>query len=200
MLCECGCEGDAGSNRFIKYHHLRRDGQPRGSFPKREGHFMWKGGRHTSGGYVYILKPEHPRANTRGYVREHVMIAEAALGKPLPAQAVVHHIDTNPSNNKNTNLVICEDQAYHRLLHQRTDAMRACGNPDWRACLFCGRYEDPATMAIRRRMRKNVELLYYHKACNAVAQRAFHRANPGKQADYRKKQKEGGSQDGNRTT
>ena len=45
---------------------------------------------------------------------EHRLRAEKALGKPLPAKAIVHHHrGTMPT------LVICPDQAYHLLIHAR---------------------------------------------------------------------------------
>jgi len=53
-------------------------------------------------------------------VYEHIWLAEEALGKPLPYGAVVHHVDAKPWNNRPGNLVVCPDQAYHRLLHERS--------------------------------------------------------------------------------
>lgn len=52
-------------------------------------------------------------------IREHILVAAKALGKPLPIGAVVHHVDGNKSNNKTSNLVICPNDAYHKLLHKR---------------------------------------------------------------------------------
>lgn len=91
--------------------------------------------------YNTVYVPLHPRANSKGCVREHIVIAEKALGRTLPIGAEVHHIDYNRGENKNTNLVICQDHKYHALLHQRTDALRACGHADWLKCRFCKKYD-----------------------------------------------------------
>lgn len=53
---------------------------------------------------------------TRG-VRNHISIAEAALGHKLPPGAVVHHLDGDRLNNAPENLVVCPSQAYHMHLH-----------------------------------------------------------------------------------
>lgn len=76
------------------------------------------------------------------------IIAERVLGKPLPTGAEVHHVDENPKNNRNDNLVICPDHSYHRLLHRRTNALNACGNADWRKCNYCKQWDDPANLRI----------------------------------------------------
>jgi hypothetical protein len=68
--------------------------------------------------YVRVLMPDHPRNRSR-YVFEHILVAEKALGKHLPPGAVVHHVDEDGLNNKPWNLVICQDNAYHRFLHKR---------------------------------------------------------------------------------
>lgn len=60
--------------------------------------------------------------------RLHRVRAELTLGKPLPARAVVHHVEGDKGDF--TQLVICQDQAYHRLLHARTRIVRAGGHPD----------------------------------------------------------------------
>lgn len=81
-------------------------------------------------GYMRRIVHGHPRADAHGRVLEHVLIAENALGKPLPEKAVVHHHDEDGTNNANTNLVICEDQAYHVFIHARLRVLRAHGDPD----------------------------------------------------------------------
>lgn len=81
----------------------------------------------------------HANADTQGHVLEHILVAEAALGKSLPTGAHVHHVDGNGLNNAPKNLVICQDAAYHKLLHYRTRIVRAGGNPNTdKFCSDCG--------------------------------------------------------------
>lgn len=100
------------------------------------------GGPDAANGTGYI------RFNVDGrIVRNHVLVAERALGKELPAGVQVHHVDGNKQNDANTNLVICQDDAYHKLLHQRTRAFKACGNAAFRHCHHCKTYDDTSRMA-----------------------------------------------------
>lgn len=61
--------------------------------------------------------------------------AEQALGRPLPPGAEVHHADG--SKRADGPLVICQDRAYHKLLHARMRIVRAGGHPDTER--LCGR-------------------------------------------------------------
>jgi hypothetical protein len=106
------------------------------------------------------LKHGNAPYRQRGRKREHVVIAEQALGKPLPKGACVHHVDGNGKNNAPGNLVICQNQAYHTLLHQRQRAMDACGDPSALRCFMChgyGRQEDivgPSGRTVHRECRR----------------------------------------------
>jgi len=128
---------------------------------------------------VSQLSVNGPKARQDGYIGhnvqgrtklEHVLVAERALGKPLPRGAQVHHWDRDRSNNAPSNLVICPDQAYHRLLHRRMAAMEACGNPNWMPCCFCRRHDDPKNLYVSPN-----GVHAYHRECSATYARS-HRA------------------------
>ena len=92
------------------------------------------GKRHRSGGYINVS----PGKGKGGYFREHVLIAEVAIGHRLPDGAEVHHFDAVRSHNANTNLVVCEDRAYHMLLHSRQRISDAGYDPnDYKICSLC---------------------------------------------------------------
>ncbi len=115
----------------------------------------WRGGFTVSShGYLQIFLPDHQRASQTGYVYDHILRAEKALGKPLPQEAKVHHAN----GTKTGPLVICQDEAYHQLLHRRMRALKACGHANWRKCSYCKQYDDPKNMFIN----KNKS---YHKEC-----------------------------------
>lgn len=88
-------------------------------------------GKHVLNGYVMV------NAERKKHVREHVAVAEAAIGKKLPRGAVVHHADGNKQNNQKDNLVICQDNNYHLHLHARQRLIDAGGVPG--KDQFCGK-------------------------------------------------------------
>jgi hypothetical protein len=99
----------------------------------------WKGGQTVhSEGYVLVKNHEHHRSLATGYVYHHILVVEAAMGKPLRKGHVVHHVDGNKSNNVPSNLVVCQNQRYHKLLHSRAKSIIGCGDPDMKLCSLCG--------------------------------------------------------------
>lgn len=133
--------------------------------PIRNGH-NWHGGRQSSHGYVRLCVPNHPRASANGTVYEHILIAEKAMGKYLPSKAQVHHWDGDGQNNTRSNLVVCQDLSYHRLLHRRTRAKAMCGNPNALRCRLCKKYDDPSRMIVTRwRRGTGYRLVATHSPC-----------------------------------
>jgi hypothetical protein len=165
-FCKCGCGKPTNlANRTrSECGHLK--GKPldfiNGHNGRGKNSARWKGGKYTrKDGYIFLTLPNHPRAGKNGQVMEQIIIAESVLGKPLPEKSVVHHIDGNPSNNEKTNLLICEDNNYHKLIHQRGRAYKACGHADYRKCRICLQYSEPTTMYKERTS-------YRHYQCHWV--------------------------------
>lgn len=141
-------------------------------YPERRGSASasWRGGRQTVGnGRIHVVVDNHPRADSRGRVYEHVIVAEKALGHYLPEAAEVHHRDQDTMNNDPSNLVICQDHEYHMLLHRRLRAYRACGRADWLKCVYCGKWDNPTNMYVRHSRAKGPNAR--HRACHAAAMR-----------------------------
>lgn len=94
MLKEIGIEPD---NRF---QALSSERNP-----------CWKGGKTTSSGYIAISSK-----SKEGYrKREHQIVMEHFLGRPLQKNEVVHHIDGDKTNNRINNLALMDVSAHARL-------------------------------------------------------------------------------------
>lgn len=93
------------------------------------------------GGHLMVyVGHDHPRANSAGRVFEHIIIVEKALGRYLPEAHPVHHFNEVGTDNRNSNLVVCENAAYHRLLHSRQRIVAAGGDADLdKICSRCER-------------------------------------------------------------
>lgn len=121
-----GCVKRNGSGRNGERSNMPR--WPNGSRP-----------RVMARGYVIVKDIHHPRADSNGYVYQHIIVAEGALGRPLKAPNCIHHVNENKSDNRPRNLVICEDQAYHSLLHVRQRVIERGGDPNTqKICAACG--------------------------------------------------------------
>lgn len=132
-----------------------------------EDHRWWDGGRAVVNGYVRVNRPDHPRADNKGYVPEHHLVVEEKIGRVIPEGAVVHHVNGDPGDNRPENLVVCEDQAYHLLLHQRQRALESCGHAGWRKCGYCGEYDHPESMFVPDVPGQSP----YHRDCHARYER-----------------------------
>jgi len=172
--CKCGCcQKTTISPKSCRFHGYIK-GKPRDFIqghharlqPKGENSHKWLGGVSSNGhNRIIIYNPSHPKATSEGYVLRYILIAEKAMGKILERKHQVHHFNGITDDDRNSNLVVCESNAYHFLLHQRQRAYQDCGNPHYIKCNYCKKYDDPS----------NLNGHHVHSECNKKYQKAYSR-------------------------
>lgn len=77
----------------------------------------WRGGRVKDvNGYIRIYKPEHPRADSKKQVYQHIIVWEETHGKMLLQGWVVHHLNGIKDDNRPVNLEALPARAHMNVL------------------------------------------------------------------------------------
>lgn len=102
-------------------------------------------------GYRVIYLPDHPKAmqtkNWDGYVYEHIVLAEACLGRSLQQDEIVHHLDGDRTNNRSCNLLVITRGEHNKLENwlscgapsSKVDGLNRMksGKPKWKKAEYC---------------------------------------------------------------
>lgn len=104
--------------------------------------------------------------NNSGWKAESIILAERVYGSLLPAGVEVHHLNGDVTDNALSNLVICQDRAYHKLLHNRLRAFENCGNANYRKCKICKNWDDPKNLYIKENKKNGPTIK--HRLCHAT--------------------------------
>jgi hypothetical protein len=112
--CHCGC----GQKTRIAKVNDKCNGTIKGKPKRYLNHHYNKGYRIIrADGRVLIFFPSHPRSDKKGYIFEHVLVAEQKLGRLLDPGEVVHHKDGNRGNNSPENLEVFRNNGEHISFH-----------------------------------------------------------------------------------
>ena len=101
-FCACGCGNKIIPQKHHSYYHSKfiHGHNGRGS-----RHYGWKGGRRKHmDGYIWILKPDHPKRDNQGYVLEHRLVWEQEHNACLLSWTIVHHKNEIKTDNRIENL------------------------------------------------------------------------------------------------
>ncbi len=155
----------------------------------RNGRFL-----HKQSGYVFVKRPSHPKADAKGLVQEHRVVVEDIIGKYLPDHAIVHHLNGNRKHNNPDNLVVCPNDAYHQLIHNRTYSLVFTGSPNNRWCPGCEQFLPLSSFFCTSRKDKNgnkkPKRSGYCKTCSNIANRKSYEKNKQKVLARQKRQRE----------
>jgi len=111
--CACGCgEQIPEINKLgipARFKH--------GHNSKGKNHPMWKNGKKIHSDYILVWRPDHPHADSQGYVREHRLIMEVHLGRYLTKDEDVHHINGKKNDNRIENLELMTHSKHMIITH-----------------------------------------------------------------------------------
>lgn len=108
-------------------------------------------------GYIVVENDTHHKSFDTGTgingVYEHQLIAENLIGRNLKESEVVHHLDSNKSNNSPDNLLVL-DNSQHSKLHSWLDKNVIVPKPaqllrNLKGCVRCGVCEKPINPSMK---------------------------------------------------
>lgn len=95
--------------------------------------------------YRYVKLPNHKRANSWGFVAEHILVAEKKYNRFInPKIEHIHHINGNKSDNRKENIIVLPIKSHQHIHNPITSDFRekrydlcSCGNKKRIVSKYC---------------------------------------------------------------
>ena len=92
---------------------------------KGDKSIAWHGGISVRpDGYVKLYNPNYPRADSNGYVLEHIYIWEQVNNRQLPDSWVIHHLNGIKNDNRPENLLALPEKKHRLVLSEKSKRIR----------------------------------------------------------------------------
>ncbi|HEC37826.1 hypothetical protein LCGC14_0223430 [marine sediment metagenome] len=133
---ECGAQASTIKYWLKKFNIRTRDSSEALSKYRKENPIPhnYNGGVRHQGGYITLLRPNHPRVNKTKmpYVPEHILVMEKDLGRYIKYYGKchknneqVHHINGIKTDNRIENLFLCKNNSVHSKIEGQMKALLA---------------------------------------------------------------------------
>src|ERR1035441_2689917 len=120
---QCGAPSFSSITRARLTKHSFCSHDCKNKFLRGANHPGWREGFQNNNGHRFVRCQGHPRArNNSGYVAEHILVVEKALGRYLVKGERVHHIDCDKDNNTPENLAVMS-LSQHSSAHQSVNGI-----------------------------------------------------------------------------
>ncbi len=129
--------------------------------------------KHKQNGYIVVHRPDHPMASSAGKLLEHRLVMAEHLGRMLEPHEVVHHKDSNRSNNAIENLELLSGHKEHAAVHAKESELYQLREQGKLRCSACREIKPLDAFDIGNTMR------YGRKnQCKVCRSAAYKKAHP----------------------
>jgi len=104
-------------------HSKRRLGKPTHNAGKKSTIPVEKRSNYKRGWYISSDVYKQILVGPGVYRREHTLVMEKVLGRPIRSSEVIHHINGDKLDNRPENLYVCSDDRVHRSFHKSLETV-----------------------------------------------------------------------------
>lgn len=115
VCCVEGCNEPYHANGYCRRHYTQF--RKHGKIISVDRILSPRIGERKKGGYVYLLRPDHPMSDVRGYVKRSWLVWEKNTGHIVTPPEVVHHKNGIRNDDRFENLSLLKNKSEHCKEH-----------------------------------------------------------------------------------